>query len=464
MEDIILRLVERSTQELGAEFVEARFQNTRGLGISVIDGVPREVARSVNIGLGVRAFKGGAWGFSATTNVRDSLIADTVRSAVRIAKKASETAKQKFKLANLAPTTGASTVPVRVNPLDIPMSEKIELTLDLNKQATSFSPKVVNTNTFFGETKGYVFIANSSGTNVRKEIARVRAGANVYAAENGVRERGFEVVGGTGGYEVVQSESAHRLGEIAAEKAVKLLDAKAAPSGKFTVVLDPRLVGVFAHEAFGHACEADKVLSGASLVEGKIGSKVGNESVTIMDDPTISGLYGSFTYDDEGIAASSHVLIDRGVLKGYLHSIETAIRMNVEPNGSARAEDFMSTPIVRMSNTYVTAGSCEVDEVFENVKNGIYAVGSEYGYVIPASGQFVFKSEYGYIVRNGEPKELIRDVALSGLILEALNNVEVVGRDVGFEPGVCGKSGQSVPISTGGPHVRMSNVVIGGMR
>jgi TldD protein len=158
------------------------------------------------------------------------------------------------------------------------------------------------------------------------------------------------------------------------------------------------------------------------------------------------------------------VLIDKGVLKGYLHSIETASRMGEKTNGAARAQDFASTPIVRMSNTYIVPGDCKPEEVFEGMKHGIYAVGSEYGYVIPANGQFTFKCEYAHIIENGEPKELIRDVALSGLILEALNNVEAIGQDLAFEPGVCGKSGQSVPVSTGGPHVRVSNVVVGGMR
>jgi TldD protein len=286
----------------------------------------------------------------------------------------------------------------------------------------------------------------------------------VYASEDGLRQRGFDVVGGTGGYEIVQSEAAHMLGKTAAEKAVKLLSAKPAPSGKFTVVLDPKLVGVFIHEALGHACEADKVLAGASVVEGKIGDSMGNSCVTVVDDPTIKGLFGSFTYDDEGIATRRRVLVQNGVLKEYLHSVETASRMNLEPNGAARAEGFMSTPIVRMSNTYLTAGKCKVNDVFEGIKHGIYACGSQYGYVLPANGQFTFKCEYGHLIENGEPKQLVRDVALSGLVLEALKNVEAVADDLVFEPGTCGKSGQSAPITTGGPHTRVAKIVVGGMR
>lgn len=464
MDDLISKCVERGVGKLGAEFVEARFERTKGTGILVVDGVTREVAGALNAGLGVRAFLAGAWGFSATTVLRESLVEDTVKSAVKIAKKASETTKERFKLRTIAGTEGVSDVIVKIKPRDIPMTDKVRFVLELNKQATSFSPKVVNANSFLGETIGHVTIINSFGTHVKKEISRMRAGTSVYVADNGVRERGSEVVGGTGGYEIVQSEAAHLLGQTAAERAVKLLDAEPAPSGKFTVIMDPRLVGVFIHEAFGHACEADKILAGSSIAEGKIGNKMGNESVTAIDDPTIEGLYGSFKYDDEGILTHPRVLIEKGVLKSYLHSIETASRMNAETNGAARAQDYSSTPIIRMSNTYIAAGDCKPDEVFEGVKHGIYAVGSEYGYVIPANGQFTFKCEYAHLVEDGEPKGLVRDAALSGLILEALNNVEAIGKDVSFEPGVCGKSGQSVPVSTGGPHIRVANVVIGGMR
>jgi TldD protein len=464
MEDLISKLVERGAGELGAEFVEARFERTKGTGVMVVDGVTREVAGALNVGLGVRAFISGAWGFCATTALKESRVEDIIRSAIKIAKKASETTKERFKLNAGVVAEGVTEVPVKIKPQDISLAEKLKFVLELNRQAKSFSSKVVNANSFLGETTGQITIINSFGTHVTKGISRMRAGASVYVSNNGTRERGSEVVGGTGGYEVVQSEAAHVLGETAADRAVKLLDAKPAPSGKFTVVMDQRLVGVFIHEAFGHACEADKVLAGSSIVEGRVGNKMGNESITAIDDPTMKGLYGSFNYDDEGAPTHPRVLIDKGVLKGYLHSIETASRMGEKTNGAARAQDFASTPIVRMSNTYIVPGDCKPEEVFEGMKHGIYAVGSEYGYVIPANGQFTFKCEYAHIIENGEPKELIRDVALSGLILEALNNVEAIGQDLAFEPGVCGKSGQSVPVSTGGPHVRVSNVVVGGMR
>jgi TldD protein len=426
--------------------------------------VTREVGRSTNAVLGIRAFKDGAWGFSATTILKEHIIEETVKSAINIAKRASETTKEKFRLRSVPSTEGTSEVPVKVDPRDISIQEKVRFVLELNKQATSFSPKVANVNCFLGEIQGAAAIINSFGLNVKKQISRMRAGASVYATENGARQKGFEGVGGTGGYEIVQSEDANKLGTTAAETAVKLLGAKPAPSGKFTVVMDPRLVGVFIHEAFGHACEADKVLAGASIIEGRIGDKMGNESITVIDDPSIKGLYGSFSHDDEGVPAHQRTLVEDGVLKGYLHSIETASRMNTEPNGAARTQDFMSTPIVRMSNTYIAGGEFKADEIFEDVKHGIYAIGSEYGYVIPASGQFTFKCDYAQVIENGILGALVRDAALSGLILEALNNVEAVGNDLEFEPGVCGKAGQTVPITTGGPHIRVSNVVIGGMR
>jgi TldD protein len=464
MEDLLLKLVRRGVEKLGAEFVDVRFQRTNGIGINVVDGVTRQVAGAFNTGFGIRAFKEGAWGFSASTDIRESFVEEALKSAVKTAKKASETAKERFKLADLKGAEGVSGPPVKVSPRDIPMSDKVKFVLDLSSEATSFSSKIVNTNAFLAETAGYIMIANSFGTLVKKEVSRVRAGATVYASEDGLRQRGFDDVGGTGGYEIVQTENARMLGKTAAEKAVRLLSAKPAPSGKYTVVLDPRLVGVFVHEALGHACEADEVLSGASVVEGKIGDRMGNSIVTVVDDPTIEGLYGSSMHDDEGTSTHRRVLIQNGILKEYLHSVETASRMRLQPNGAARTEGFMSTPIVRMSNTYLAAGDFDADDVFDGIKHGIYACGNEYGYVLPANGQFTFKCEYGHLIENGEPKQLIRDVALSGLVLEALLNVEAVADDLVFRSGICGKSGQSAPVSTGGPHIRVAKIVVGGLR
>jgi TldD protein len=214
------------------------------------------------------------------------------------------------------------------------------------------------------------------------------------------------------------------------------------------VLMDSKLAGVFIHEAFGHAAEADHVLQGSSILSGKIGETIAGKNVTIVDDPTIEE-FGFFPFDDEGVKAERKILVENGILKSYLHSRETAKKLKGKP-GNARSEgiDF---PIVRMSNTFLMPGDYRFDELLELCRNGVYLIGSKGGETNPATGYFHFSAQYGYIIRNGEISEMIRDVGLMGY-LEILNNIKI-GRNLNFDPGFCGKASQTVPVADGSPEI-----------
>ncbi|OGS42358.1 MAG: hypothetical protein A3K67_07020, partial [Euryarchaeota archaeon RBG_16_62_10] len=302
------------------------------------------------------------------------------------------------------------------------------------------------------------------GTVVRTEERWLLAACSAWAKSDGVTQRGHASVGNVGGYELMRTDAAARLGEEAAAQAVRLLDSKPVPAGKFTVILDNKMTGLLAHEAFGHACEADAVLAGASVLEGRIGQKVAIEDVSLVDDPTVKDTFGYFSYDWEGVKARKHTLIEGGVLKGFMHNLETSNRMGLTPNGSARSQAYNSPPIIRMSNTYVEGESMTKDELFEDVREGLLIQGGQYGYVEPAKGQFMFKCDEAYEIRRGETGQRYRDASISGLILEVLNNVEGLGDDFTLgDPGYCGKNGQSARTTDGGPHLRVSNMVVGGL-
>lgn len=228
----------------------------------------------------------------------------------------------------------------------------------------------------------------------------------------------------------------------------KLLKAKSPPSGEMNVLMNPELAGVFIHECFGHAVEADHVLQGASVLIGKIGEKIAGENVTIVDDPTIEE-FGFYPFDDEGVKAEKKVLVENGVLKSYLHSKETAKKLKGKP-GNARSEG-VAFPIVRMSNTYLAEGDLSFEELLEECKNGVFLLGSRGGETNPATGYFQFSAQYGYIVKNGELSDMIRDVSLSGN-LEILKDVKL-GNEIEFDPGFCGKAFQTVPVADGAPMV-----------
>jgi TldD protein len=297
---------------------------------------------------------------------------------------------------------------------------------------------------------------NSHGTEIIQETGYTYLSCTCIARDGTNIQRGSERSWSRSGFgEVKIFQTATESKDIA----IRMLNAAPPPKGRFTIILDPEMTGVFSHEAIGHACEADSVVDRESILAGRIGKKIGNGLVTIIDDPTAND-FGQYSYDDEGVEARQTVLLENGVLKSYMNSMETANELGVQLNGHARAESYGVVPIVRMSNTYFQKGGSKVDEVFD-IRDGVYLKGMKGGSVDIFSGGFMFKAEEAYEVRNGEKGKLMRDVTISGNILQTLLDVECVGNDFGTSPGICGKFGQEVPVSDGGPHIRIKNVTIG---
>jgi len=269
-----------------------------------------------------------------------------------------------------------------------------------------------------------------------------------------------------GGLEATSFDEALLMTEKEADNVVKLLRAKSAPSGSFPVVLNSDLGYTFVHEAFGHLCEADSVLAGESVLEGKIGEKIASECVTVVDDPTqveSSGrpAYGSLPYDDEGVKAEPTVLVDQGRLTSFLHSRETAHKLNQPTTGNGRVENYKHRPIVRMTNIYFRPGTYTQEELFEGIRDGVYLVDA-FGGQTGGQGTFHLGVVMAYKIKDGELGELLRGTGISGRTLEVLQHVEAIGKTMGYEIGVCGKGGQSVPTGSNGPQVKVSKLMIGG--
>ncbi|MEA2070804.1 MAG: TldD/PmbA family protein, partial [Asgard group archaeon] len=242
-----------------------------------------------------------------------------------------------------------------------------------------------------------------------------------------------------------------------------LLSAEKPLSGKMNLVMDSSLVGVFIHEAFGHACEADGIITQQSILHDKMGKQVGVEEISVSDNPTIPGLRGSFAYDSEGTKTFPRSLVKNGILSEYFHTLETATLLDAKPNGAGRAMDFRYPPQARMGNTFVEPGDKTVEELFELIDSGMYLVNSYGGYVHPSKGQFMFSAQQGYIIENGEKKALTQNVSMSGMVLEVLRNTLGVGKDFEYAfNGNCGKGGQWVPVTGGGPSIAVKDLVVGG--
>jgi TldD protein len=308
---------------------------------------------------------------------------------------------------------------------------------------------------------GQKVVISSDGANILTNLSRVYSSVNAVAKQADKLTSARERLGKIGGYELFQEEDGQKIMKKAAERAVNLLKAKPAPSGRFTVIVDPRLAGVFAHEAVGHGCEADLIIAGESILAGKIGKVVGSELVSIYDDSTLAGGWGSEKYDDEGVPTKKRLLIEKGVLKGYITNKEASAKLNMEPNGGARAESYAYPPIVRMSDTYIARGSQTFEELLEGIDYGVYLKASRGGQVDTAKGTFQFNAEEAGLIEKGELTTPLLDVSLSGVTLETLHNIDAVAKDFEISLGFCGK-GQTVPAGDGSPHIRIKNALVGG--
>jgi TldD protein len=306
------------------------------------------------------------------------------------------------------------------------------------------------------------FFLNSEGSYIEQERFYTVLGMASIARNGVLIQSAHEGVGGVGGFELVENQQ--DKAERTAKRATDLLGAEPMTGGQYTVVIDPELSGVFAHEAFGHLSEADFLFENERLMDiMSLGREFGTPALSIIDDPTIPGEGGYYRYDDEGVLASKTFLIREGKLVGRLHSRETAGRMNETPTGNARALNYEYPPIVRMSNTYIESGTSSTEEIIAGVQNGVYARGFRGGQT--NLEMFTFSPEEGHIIENGKLTRHVRDFNLSGNVFTTLSQIDAIGRDLVLftGPGGCGKDAQSpLPVSTGGPHIRIRKLIVGG--
>jgi TldD protein len=323
--------------------------------------------------------------------------------------------------------------------------------------------RVVNTNSAYNDSKFVFSLVNSIGSRLQWDEQRIRAVAQPVAKEGTRVHFDYEMKGGTAGYEIIKSIDVEELGSRAAEGSLQLLTAEKAPSGKMTVVLDESIAGLIAHEVCGHASEADEVVKKRSFLTGMVGKEIGSELVTMVDDATLAGPSGSYPFDSEGTPSSRTVIIEDGVFRGYMHTLETASLMGVAPSGNGRSQDYNRRVFARMSNTFFDKGSWKNDEIISDTKEGLFVAKTHSGMEDVVGGGVQATALKGYIIKNGEKTTLVRTMALAGRVLDILRTVDAVGDTLAFDGGNCGKGEEDwIPVSSGGPHMRAEMMVGGG--
>lgn len=432
-------------------YADAIVTESQFTAITNKDGACESIKEGKKESVTVRILQSGTFGFSSSNSLKD------LDRVILEASKLAKIGNGKIKFSSPQANNKKTRAKVGKNPLDVSTEEKIAEMTEYEKSAGGKNIKSTAINYFDSRTD--FGLVNSQGAQIEEEEIRCGAGIFVYAGRGGEIESSFEQVKEKRGMEVL--EKFEEKVEKAKREAVALLDAATGPKGKMAAILDPELAGVFSHEAVGHACEADGVMNDSSILRGKIGAKIGNEVVSISDSPIIDGsLWGAYEFDDEGTKANGTSLVRKGVLNSYLTSLESAHVFGDKLTGNARGDSHMRQ-IVRMSNTYFEKGKSKTDELFEEMQNGIYLVGCKEGQVLPKTGNFTFAAKYGYIIKNGEKTKLVRDCSINGNILESLHEIDMVARDLEFLPGTCGKDGQSAPVTTGSPHLKINSILVG---
>jgi TldD protein len=438
--------------EKEADYVDIRVNESKNTIIVMKDGKIQEIRSGTDFGGSVRVLKNGSWGFAYTTQL--SKLDEMAESALKLSK----SLKSDVELSKTDISDDKIKFKAKLLPSKVSLDEKKEIMQEAESAASI--EKIVSTTVNYVDGEGTTLYLNSEGSSLTMEESRVAMFLNAVATSEGIIQFGHKSIGGSKGFEVIKNQDIEEFGRIAATKAVRLLNAKSPPSGRLPVVLDPELTGVFIHEALGHASEADLILQNDSILKNKMGTKIGSELVTIVDDASMDA-FGYYPYDAEGVKTSENVLVNQGVLSSLLSSRETASKLGINSSGNARSS-IGEQPIVRMSNTYLKPGDQTFEEMLEGIKDGIYLKGSRGGQVDTGKGIFQFNAAESFVIENGEIKDPLRDVSLSGSIMEILNKIDAVGSDFKMGVGFCGKAGQTVPVGDGGPHVRVSTATVGG--
>ncbi len=464
IDDAILSKTLANIMGRQVDFADLYFQSSQHESWMLEDGIVKEGSYNIERGVGVRAISGEKTGFAYSDDISPLALQQAADAAKGIADVGQGGQVQAF--------TRQSPIQIyqAVEPLgSLSQEKKIELLHHVEAHARQVDSRVSQVIVSLSGVYEKVLVAASDGTYATDIRPLVRLNCSVLVEENGKRERASAGGGARTDYsyffEVVENKARYlTYAEEAVRQALVNLVAIDAPAGTFPVVLGAGWPGVLLHEAVGHGLEGDFNRKGSSTFSGKVGQKVCSELCTIVDDGTIANRRGSLSIDDEGTAGQYNVLIEKGILKGYMQDKHNASLMGVKPTGNGRRESYAHLPMPRMTNTYMLAGESDPKDIIKSVKKGIYAPNFAGGQVDITSGKFVFTSSEAYLIENGEITTPVKGATLIGSGPEAMRNVSMVGNDLKLDAGVgvCGKDGQSVPVGVGQPTLKIDEMTIGG--
>ncbi|MDB5872264.1 MAG: tldD [Ramlibacter sp.] len=437
------------------------FQYTRSEGWSLEEGIVKTGSFSIDQGVGVRAVSGEKTAFAYSDDISEASLLDAART-VRTISAAAGNGRAKVGARKIA---GGRSLYQGLDPIaTLDSTAKVQLLERAEKLARSKDPRVAQVMAGLASEYDVVMVARADGTLAADVRPLVRLSITVIAEQNGRREVGSAGGGGRFGLAYFDDERIETYVSEAVQAALTNLESRPAPAGEMTVVLGSGWPGILLHEAIGHGLEGDFNRKGSSAFSGRVGQRVAAKGVTVLDDGTITDRRGSLNVDDEGNASQRNVLIEDGILRGYIQDSLNARLMGVKSTGNGRRESYAHIPMPRMTNTYMLSGTRAPDEIVASIKKGLYATNFGGGQVDITSGKFVFSASEAYWVENGKILYPVKGATIVGNGPDALTRVTMIGDDMKLDSGVgtCGKEGQSVPVGVGQPTLRIDGLTVGG--
>lgn len=457
-DELLSKLLKKALSK-GGEYADIFIEDTKPLTIQLEDDKVEKLTSGVDSGIGIRVIFNGKSAYAYSNDFSEESLDDIAETVNRAVRKSAESTNLIFDMTRARPPLDFS---VQQYPGDVDIKKKIDVVVRANRTAKGISSRIKQVSVIYRDSVQKVCIATSDGTIAEDERIYTLGIVHAVAADDKTLQTGYEPAGGFVGFELFDDNLFEELAVKAAQRAVFMLEARRAPGGRMPVVISAEAGGTMIHEAVGHGLEADLAQQGLSVYTGKIGQQIASPLITIVDDSTLPNKRGSFRFDDEGVFSQRSVLVEKGVLKGYMHSRLTAMKDGINSTGNGRRQSYKYRPIPRMTNTFIERGGDDPEEIIRSVDKGFFVKKMGGGQVNTVTGEFVFDVSEGYIIEKGTIGDIVRGATLIGDGPAILQSIDMVGNDQGFAIGTCGKDAQGAPVSDAMPTVRIPEMVVGG--
>jgi TldD protein len=440
--------------KIKGDYVDVFFEEKTTNQIQMEENKLQKCSTNFDKGLGVRVIIDGKIFYAYTNDLTKTGVNNLISSLKNY--------KYSGNFVNLKKLSPSINFLIKMPPKNIDITEKVNFVKRANKISWSLGEKVRQVKVLYADSFQNIKTANSEGFFTEEERIQTLFLVHTVASENGIVQTGYEAIGGLKGLELFEETPPEEVALKATKRALMMLNARRIKGGRMPVVISSEAGGTMIHEAVGHGLEADLVQEGLSVYSDKLGERIASEFITVIDDPTLPNMRGSYIFDDEGTPSQRTVLVERGILINYLSDKYTAMKESKTSTGNGRRQSYEYYPIPRMSNTFIAPGNHTPEDIIRSVDKGLFVKKMGGGQVNTVTGEFVFEVQEGYIIEKGTIGEAVRGALLIGTGQDILKSIDMVGKDLGFSIGTCGKNSQAVPVTDGMPTLRIPEIVVGG--